>query len=79
MQHTPQRTEEWRAIFWMRWLGDQLAADFSRAPAATELYSHAGDTEADYDAFENVNVAAVPANAEVLAAHLAIARKQWAK
>ena len=42
-----------------------------------ELYSHSNDMEADFDAFENENVA--EANAKVVADHYAIAKKQWAK
>ena len=71
------RTDEWRATFWMHWLGDKLVGDFSRKPAAVELYSHAGDKESDFDAFENENVAA--ANPDVVAKHLAIARAHWEK
>ena len=71
------RTTDWRATFWMPWLGEKLAADFDKGPAAVELYAHAGDTEADFDAFENVNVASQ--NAEVVAKHLAMASKQWKK
>eukprot|EP01048_Picozoa_sp_COSAG05_P006985 COSAG05_NODE_476_length_9460_cov_8.847025_9_plen_64_part_00 len=63
----------------MHWLGDKLVGDFSMPPAAVELYDHAGDTEADFDAFENENVAGVSGNAGVLAEHLALAKKQWAK
>ena len=37
----------------------------------------AGDAEADFDAFENENVAA--ADAAVVARHLVIAKQQWAK
>jgi hypothetical protein len=49
----------------------------AKGPAAVELYAHTGDAEADFDAFENENVAA--ANAAVVAQHLAIATRQWAK
>ena len=63
----------------MHWLGEKLVGDFDRAPAATELYSHAGDTEADFDAFENENLAGLAAHATVVAEHLAIAKKHWAK
>ena len=71
------RTENWRATFWMPWIGEKLAADFDKGPAAVELYSHSNDMEADFDAFENENVA--EANANVVADHLAMAKKQWAK
>ena len=61
----------------MPWLGAKLEADFAKGPAAVELYAHTGDTEADFDAFENENVAS--SNAAVVAHHLTIAKKQWAK
>jgi len=61
----------------MPWLGEKLAGDFVAGPAATELYAHQGDTEADFDAFENENVAAE--NKEVVSKHYAMAKKQWAK
>ena len=58
-------------------VGHRLAADFSQGPQAVELYGHAGDTEADFDGFENANVAA--ANPVVVARHLALAKRQWDK
>ena len=63
----------------MPWIGEKLAADFKKGPAAIELYAHTGDTESDFDAFENDNVASARENAKVVAEHLAIAVKQWAK
>ena len=57
-----------------RWFPTRAVA---KGPAAVELYAHTGDAEADFDAFENENVAA--ANAAVVAQHLAIATQQWAK
>ena len=71
------RTDNWRATFWMYWDGLRLAANFSQPPAATELYAHQGDAEADYDAFENENVAAQ--NSQVVNEHFALAKKQWEK
>ena len=71
------RTDAWRATFWMPWLGHTLSADFEKGPAAVELYAHTGDTEADFNGFENENVA--KANPAVVAQHLAIAKKQWEK
>jgi hypothetical protein len=29
--------------------GEKLVGDFSKEPAGVELYSHSGDTEADFD------------------------------
>lgn len=71
------RTDEWRCTFWMPWDGQRLAADFDKGPEAVELYAHRWDDEADYDAFENTNLAAK--NRAVVAEHLAIARRQWEK
>ena len=59
------------------WIGEKLAADFAKGAAAVELYGHASDTEAEFDGFENANVAA--ANPDVVATHLAIAKRQWEK
>ena len=69
------RTDTWRCTLWMWWDAKNLRGDFSRAPAAVELYSHSGDGEADFDAFENANEAA--ANADVVAQMLARAKTQW--
>ena len=44
----PHLQEDWRATFWMPWIGVKLAADFAAGPAAVELYAHAGDTESDF-------------------------------
>ena len=71
------RTDTHRATFWMHWDGGALAGNFSAPPAAIELYSHEGDGEADFDAFENENVA--DAQPELVAQLLARAKTQWAK
>ena len=42
-----------------------------------ELYAHAGDSETDFDLYENVNVAA--ANPAVCAKMHSLAVKQWEK
>jgi hypothetical protein len=31
--------------------GEKLVGDFSKEPAGVELYSHSGDTEADFDLY----------------------------
>lgn len=77
MQGYSVRSDEWRATFWMWWDGSNLVGDFSRAPAAVELYSHQGDEESDFNAFENENVAA--ANADIVQEMLAVAKVQWSK
>jgi len=71
------RTDVWRCTFWMWWNGEKLEADWARAPVAIELYSHEGDTEADFDAFENTNVASQ--NEAIVQQHMVIAKKQWQK
>jgi len=73
------RTENWRYTAWLHWDGANLVGDFSKSPVAVELYSHAGDTEADFDAFENVNLAGNPKYANVLSEHYDIAVKHWSK
>ena len=71
------RTDVWRCTFWMWWDGQRLAADFGRAPAGIELYSHAGDIEASFSGFENENVA--EANPDVVASMMNLAKAQWEK
>jgi hypothetical protein len=61
----------------MWWDGENLVGDFSRPPAAIELYSHQGDDESDFDAYENVNVA--PSNSAVVQDMLGVAKAQWSK
>ena len=34
--------------------GEKLVGDFSKEPAGVELYSHSGDTEADFDLYATV-------------------------
>jgi hypothetical protein len=107
------RSDTWRCTFWMWWDGQALAGDFSRDPAAVELYAHdvgcspesarasrdgcavrvcdrvlplprrrspprpklQGDDEADFNAYENVNVAS--SNPDVVKELLVVAEKQW--
>lgn len=51
------RVPEWRYTAWMYWNGTLLVPDFGRDPAGIELYAHSGDMEANFDMFENDNVA----------------------
>ena len=62
---------------WVWWKGETLAGDFDREAVGLELYSHAGDTEADFDLFENVNVATDPANKATLAQMHREVLAQW--
>eukprot|EP01079_Euglenida_sp_SAG-EU17-18_P002441 gene2441-514_t len=51
------RTDEWRYTEWYQFLGEDLlpSCDHIRG---TELYPHTGDNGTDFNAFENVNLAA---------------------
>ena len=69
------RTDEWRYTEWVWWDGAALAGDFGRAAAGIELYSHSGDTEEDFDLYENENVAS--ANPAVLKKLHQAVLKQW--
>ena len=73
------RTMAWRYTIWLNWDGANLVGDFSRSRIGHELYDHSADSEEDFDARENKNVADDPANGEVVARMLAIARGQWEK
>lgn len=71
------RVPDWRYTAWMWWDGKKLKADFSKDPAGVELYAHTGDTEADFDLFENENVAGDAANKAAVAQLHAMVTKQW--
>ena len=53
--------------------------DFNRDPVGIELYPHTDDTEANFDLFENVNEAYLPANAATVKAMHELVMKQWKK
>ena len=55
-----------------------LLPDSTREPTAVGLYAHAGDTEADFDLYENDNFAADPVNRPVVEKLHAIVVAQWA-
>ena len=59
------------------WDGKALKGDFSRKAAGVELYPHTGDTEEDFDLFENANMAVDPSMAPVLARMHSLVEKQW--
>lgn len=71
------RTDGWRYTLWLHWDGANLQGDFTRTPIAVELYTHAGDTGANLDAFENVNVASDLANKATMDAMYALAKEHW--
>lgn len=51
------RDARFRFTRWLLWDPDMLAADWD-GPYRDELYDHDGDDATDFDAFENVNLAA---------------------
>ena len=57
--------------------GAKLKGDFSRDPAGVELYAHAGDSEEDFDMYENENVAGKAENKAAVAKLHAMVVKQW--
>ena len=66
------RTAKWRLTEWVAWDGEALRPDWSRVNA-TELYDHDCEGKGvgcdnDFDAWENVNVAARPENGAAVAA-----------
>ena len=61
----------------MWWSGQNLAPDFTKPPAAVELYDHSGDAESNFNIFENANVAS--SNPGVVEEMMAIAKRQWEK
>ena len=73
------RTTEWRATFWMWWDGGRLKPDFSRVPAATELYYHGNDpARFQHDeAFDGENQNVADANPSVVREMMRIVKSQW--
>lgn len=73
------RTEDWRATFWMWWDGAKLKPDFSRAPAAIELYSHGQDPARFQhdDAFDGENRNIASENPDIVQMMMRIAKAQW--
>ena len=72
------RTESWRATFWMWWDKKRLVGDFSRPPAAIELYDHHHDRgSSNFDLFENDNV--FRQHPDVVHSMLELAKQQWGK
>jgi iduronate 2-sulfatase len=72
------RSAQWRFTLWARWDAAALCPQWGSAENQMELYDHRGDAEAaDLDGFENVNVAAVGANAGVVEAMAAVVRSRF--
>lgn len=73
------RTDEWRYTVWLPWDGVRLQGNFDSSPVGVELYSHEGDTDFDFDKFENENLANQAQYAPVLKQMYMIAVKHWNK
>ena len=53
------RSAEWRFTLWAEWNGTSLCPEWNNAANKIELYDHRRDMEAaNFDDFENINVAA---------------------
>ena len=60
------RTDRWRVTRWGGYDPKTGRPDFVSAPVGVELYDHLNDTESDFDAFENRNLATNPAYKDTL-------------
>ena len=74
------RTADWRYTLWLPWDNETLVArwDGGAGESAEELYAHAGDDSTDMDRWENTNLAADAAYADITAALRAQLRAQFA-
>ena len=54
------RTDKWRITRWGIYNAKTGRPDFNTPPIGVELYDHSNDTEGDFDAFENVDLANNP-------------------
>ena len=54
------RTDRWRVTRWGPYSALTGRPDFDLPPTGVELYDHANDTMADFDAYENVDLASDP-------------------
>jgi len=73
------RTAAWRYTEWPRWNGTTLKPNWTVPLAGVELYDHRNETvyPTDFDAGENVNVAAEVGNADVVHALSQLIRAQF--
>ena len=72
------RSSAWRLTLWAKWDPETLCPVWADPANTVELYDHRTDTAAlDLDSFENVNVAADPANAAVLREMTTLAHAQF--
>ena len=70
------RTAEWRYTEWKKWDGATLTPLWG-ASLGVELYDHRGDDGMDFEAWENVNLAAVPEWSKIAANLSAALAKQF--
>ena len=70
------RTDEWRVTWWGPWNYTSGAPRFDQQ-GELELYSHHGDTEADFDAFENENFAATAQGNATAHALFELMQRTW--
>ena len=61
------RTPEYSYTEWVRFNNVTYTPDFSDPNKQVELYNHTGDDGTEWTAFENSNLAAVPANSALVA------------
>lgn len=71
------RTDRWRVTRWGKFSALTGRPDFESPPLGVELYDHAKDTEADFDAFENVNLATAPGYTATVAELLLALETTW--
>eukprot|EP00940_MAST-03C_sp_MAST-3C-sp2_P001200 g1200.t1 len=71
------RTQDWRYTVWLHWDGNNLKGDFDRPPIGVELYAHDGDSGANFNTFENTNLAEDPAHEDVRNRLHAVAFSHW--
>ena len=71
------RTDRWRVTRWGKYDPKTGRPDFVSAPVGVELYDHSNDTESDFDAFENRNLATDPAHNDTLKHLLQLLETTW--
>ncbi len=71
------RTDAFRYTVGLHWNGAKLQGDFTRPPIGAELYDHSGDTEKDFDSFENANIASDPAQKANVGKLYAMEQAHW--
>jgi iduronate 2-sulfatase/deleted-in-malignant-brain-tumors protein 1 len=70
------RTNRYRYTEWFAYNGNNTDMNTT---LATELYDHQNDTGDDMDFYDQINVVADPANAQVVKEHAQLVRDGWKK